>query len=583
MSDGHGSIALPCSYSPRYSPSSPPYVPSSPPQYSAISPIYVSSSPSSNVGTPGRDEVQSAEGPNDLTGRYNSGQSRAAPTEVVSDTGYAIPSRRRPTRLQELLDAPVNTPIQQILRTPVSIPIPTLRRPAPDSCFACDGAMHSQAQCPHNHGLPERTAIPSRVPKRRREASPVPFREISALPVPFSLPRPIPCRPIPVQRSRGVAPAAVNPALAPVPESPIEPHHSYLWKAPIRERSLLDKTVQSAGAVFELSRTYTEMYPPMDPRLKLREWARRRDNHIHSEIEVYYNDDRKAALPKILIVMLAKQVEHEEASHEPHTHLPGTKLYINYLRVLELPPQLHVLHREGVHDHAAWEPFIRIGYKLISYHLESQTIKQLRITAATPLHLQVIPYSQEYRIHQDDLFTRFQAGVRQQIEEVLEGVVLLCKDDALGTRNTRAYAQHYQEQCLIRSKWDSMTCLPSTFIVTSTPSLPLPYPGDVLTGDPLYHPLMHVFEVDFLRNAVRALKHIRPSQRYNELDESVTKFTEMTSPYQTALSRMFLSRIFDQIETIPIFESPYGSDDDDLSSMSRDVETPDGFRSNDSN
>ncbi|KAJ6483031.1 hypothetical protein DFH09DRAFT_1340648 [Mycena vulgaris] len=530
MSDGHGSFALPRTYSPIYSPSSSlPAPPSSPNVEWTVEELQYPTEPYNSTGHYRMHTHYDANRiVTDSTTDF--GPSRDAP--VAGDA----PSRYTSRRLDDLLSVPPPPASLLLSTTPVSLPamhtliVPNMaRKPAAGSCYGCGEPAHIATKCRNNNGLRPGTAIP-RIPKRRRELS---------------------NSPTPIEYTPTIDPALTTPALVSPPPVPPRPRTSILWDLPVRIKSTtLETVLQAAQMICDLSATHTEPYPAYDPRLRQREDARRDDNRVHSSIERYYNDDREAALPKILISLLEGQVQSEATLHEAGTILPGTALYLEYLRVLTLPADLADLDRISVHPHADWEPFIAIGYEILSWHINSATVRELRLLNPTPIHLEIIPHSTSYRLHPNDLQVRFYAAIRQEIEIVLRGVVSLC---AVSLDYYNPATAQYRAQRDIRKCWVETSRLPRTYLVTPVPSLPLMCPNDRVAIDSLHHPLMHQFEVDFLRRASTELKRARHNHAYRELARLIKLFTRMDSPYQETLSRMFLSRIFEQTGEIEIY------------------------------
>ncbi|KAJ7690369.1 hypothetical protein B0H17DRAFT_1289948 [Mycena rosella] len=495
-----------------------------------------------------RIELGYPEEPYDATGHYRMRPRSEGelPAHIVPDSG---PPREAPAG-RSSLSAYTQRRIMEIPAPPLPV-LNTARKPAAGT---------------YDRGGGDQTAVPfggpkGRMFKRRRQLSPL-FTPPSIMHSPTVHPP-------------TVHPALTNLALAPTPLVPIRPRISPRWALPVlRKESALERTICAAEMACSLSITHTEAYPAFDGRLRERELARRDDDRTHSAVEVYYNDERTAALPKILILMLERQVEFEDMEHIAHTQLPGTGRYPEYLRVHTLPADSAVLHQKYVHPHAAWEYFIAIGYEILSHHISSLTVRELSILAPTPVHLQVIPYSSEYRLHPEDLYVRFQAAVRQVIQLVLKGMVSLarfCSDF-----NPRILNE-YLAQREIRETWARTSELPRTYFVTTTPALPLICPNDYLSTATDYHPLMHDFEVKFLRRACLELIEKRASRRYRDLATLIKSFTRMNSPYQGALSRLLLSHILEQTGEIEVF-APEEEDDFYPSSVSSRPVTPSEYR-----
>ncbi|KAJ7938245.1 hypothetical protein B0H13DRAFT_2301808 [Mycena leptocephala] len=300
----------------------------------------------------------------------------------------------------------------------------------------------------------------------------------------------------------------------------------------------------------------------------MRKEARKDDNHTHSKVEVFYNDMRRACLPKTHLLLLEKQDQHEEDLNLPHTQLPGTALVTNYLRTQSLPEDISELYNPN-HPHWHWEHFIAILYTILSNHFHDWAIKQLLLSDTTLVHFQVIPYSPDYSLHKDDPWVRFNAAIRILIVMILTSLTELLES---AHRDSRIL-HRYLVQVSVRDRWQQKCRFDPTFLARST--LSLIYLQDVNPSSD-HHPFMYQFEIDFLRAAVEELVAWRASPGYHELSEVVKYLTNMNdSPHQDALSKLFLSGIFEQVTGVEIFKPDY-----DWNSHGG-VDTPDGFRSGD--
>jgi hypothetical protein len=331
--------------------------------------------------------------------------------------------------------------------------------------------------------------------------------------------------------------------------------------------------MQSVLLAVELSQSLEVPYHAYDPRLDRREAARLDDNRMHSDVEHYYNDERNAALPKLLIVFLERQVHEETMFNYPHTQLPGTNLYLQHLRVRQLPDDLADLHNPA-HPHSNWQRFIELGFEIISMNMEDHSIRQMVALYSTPIHLEVIPHSAQYLDHIEAPHLRFYAAIRQLIEMCLSDLINLCR--IVGPSISSPIRVEYIRAKQVRDQWTADNCFPHTYL-DAPPSLPLCYPPDHVHFESGHHPFMHKFEVKFLDRMATRLEHQEGTEAYKRLRAFIKELTAIQSPHQSNLSWHFLSGVFTKIAPVDIFEDA----DSHPFLDPPQYDTPDGFRSGD--
>ncbi|KAJ7186679.1 hypothetical protein C8R46DRAFT_1206679 [Mycena filopes] len=524
MSDGVGSFAIERTYSPMYSPLS-----TDPPR---------PSSPSSVVANATDDDLErdwlrtnhTLYQPYNSSGHYRSTHSRVASTGVE-------PSRERsdPTRIESLINInPLPAPRRPIAQRIAPMPIitapivpsmssrSTVRRPAPGSCFSCGRPAHILDTCPNDRGLPEQHAIPHSRTQRERMRRTAPM---------YSRPR----SPVITRQP------TIDPTLLAAPA----PVRSYLWDLPALRTTTFGRLKQYCELAASFSDTYSELDPRADDsRLMMRKQARLANNLFPEGVEKWYNYDRRAELPKICILVLKEQVAKETRDNLPHTRLPGTALITNHLR-----------------------PFIRIMYEIISFNSEQPAMKSLIFYDNTPLHLQVIPFSNDYIITRDDLSVRFLGAICHLLELFIHQLAIAVMHNLPSDSPT---LELFRAQTVPCNTFAAEHSLPTTSLESM--SLPHLYPDDHERNVD-HHPFLHKYEVTFIDNATRelawAMRGLVPSQMW-------TQPYQEFPPTQAELSSLFQSGVFTMIPEPTIFEPEF----DNSPGSSRPL-TPEGMGTSD--
>ncbi|KAJ7162012.1 hypothetical protein C8R46DRAFT_1222148 [Mycena filopes] len=571
MSDGVGSFAIERTYSPMYSPLS-----TDPPR---------PSSPSSVVANTTDDDLErdwlrtnhTLYQPYDSSSHYRmpsrrigdlvsaDGSTSGSTHSRVASTGVE-PSRERSdiTRIESLINIdplPASRhPIAQRIAPMPIITVPTVpsmssrstvRCPAPGSCFSCGGLAHILDTCPNDRGPPEQHAIPHSQTQRERMRRTAPM---------YSRPR----SPVITRQP------TIDPTLLAAPA----PARSYLWDPSALKSTMFRRLKQYCELAISFSDTYSEIYPRADDvRLTQRKRAWLADNQFPEGVEKYYNYDRQAELPKICVLMLKEQWAMEERDELPHTRLPGTALITNYLRVQDLPPRFARLDDPSM-VHADWQPFICILYEIISAHSEQRVVKSLIAYDNTPIHLQVIPFSNNYVINRDDLMVKFHATTRHLLERFIAQLAIAMTHISATDSQT---LDNFRDASKIRNRHTARHEFPTIFLEST--SLPHLYPHDHnLTNQ--HHPFLHEYEVTFIDAATRELAwetrgmvtSVMRTLPYQELYRMTQKLLSWQSPYHGELSRMFQSGVFTMIPTPKIFEGDF-----DVSPDSSRPMTPEGM------
>ncbi|KAJ7712303.1 hypothetical protein B0H16DRAFT_1744289 [Mycena metata] len=507
MSNGQGSFAVSPTYSPRFSPPSPGSMAAN----SDTRPVQAHS------------ELQ----PYDSEGYIRPNHFSIAPVAAVLSQ-----SHQPRDHVVSILNPQSPAPASPVMAPTVPSMAPRYAHAPPHGiCYSCHHPAHTGSEvCPNDQGLPEQHAIPSNPPRRRcpRHAPPRIHRPVTASPA-------------------GINPGLLLPSSVPGVE---KPRRSPLWKRPTLNVSPFKRLMQYIEMATSFSTTYTDMSPHFNLRLRQHREARRDDNRSRSHVEVYFNELRDAELPKPVINLLLAQYEMEQRNQLPHTRIPGAALVMDHLGVTELPDHIACLH-DPESSYAEWEPFRRIMYEIISNNSDLLAIKHILIMDDTPLHLQVIPHSNGYSTHINDLAIRFHTATRQLMEEIMNEMLLQLRTYSVGQQigDTFTVERH------IRERWAANNQLPTIFLESK--ALPRIYPVDHVAYNTGHHPFIHKFELDFMENGAKELAHeLRDvhTDPYRRLYDSIRSLIYMESAHQADLSRLFLSGVFAKIPHIDIFE-----------------------------
>ncbi|KAJ7442555.1 hypothetical protein B0H11DRAFT_1932333 [Mycena galericulata] len=180
---------------------------------------------------------------------------------------------------------------------------------------------------------------------------------------------------------------------------------------------LNDAVLESLKMVFHHSRAFQR--PSISDNLVLhqRELARWDDNRIKDEIEIYFNEERPAALPFEILMLFRSQHQWEKSNGHAGTTPPGFAIILNYLQRNVMPDVLTILHHApGEQTVQDWEIVHRYGYEILSAQQNSSRVTRLlRSPEGTPFHLQAFPPGLNIRPGRNDPLTRHWAVLRNEI------------------------------------------------------------------------------------------------------------------------------------------------------------------------
>ncbi|KAJ7209055.1 hypothetical protein C8J57DRAFT_1540508 [Mycena rebaudengoi] len=228
-------------------------------------------------------------------------------------------------------------------------------------------------------------------------------------------------------------------------------------------------------------------------------------------------------LEKFIQCAQMNQHNWETIHHKPHTHLPGTALLCQYPRGFTSP----------IHFIGSLQPWHSV------FRARNNTqCAGAPVPGTPPVHLEVIPYSPNYKQIPEDLFLRFIAVIRQLLESVLKSVLALC-DQTDGVCDA-VFVRAYDEAVSVREQYTNGHRIPET-CTTIHPPKGVIYLGDRKDAAHGFHPLLHKFEVDFLCRASLELKIANPNSRFHVLQSWIYGFLEMPCVYSWELSALFLT------------------------------------------
>ncbi|KAJ7936705.1 hypothetical protein B0H13DRAFT_1853134 [Mycena leptocephala] len=376
------------------------------------------------------------------------------------------------------------------------------------------------------------------------------------------------------KRRRLASPAPSEPSLL-TPEPSLQPEPAELprwlvqtmdYPYPIRERRAYPAAQQCGIAVLELGAMYSRNFVfeerafSTEPRLLRRDTFLKlpsyRDQTLLTEVEVYYNHDRRALFSLEQLELLRLQ-SHEERRGGEYFYPPGFTLISNHLNVSILPQQFADLHlNPDCQTPVQWEPVHRILYEIISLYRDRPTISHiLHGRLQTPLLFQCIPFSPKYRFGHGDPLTIFFSAIPGQLKEMLERLL------GLHQRPFPIAAAIYEQAVHERETYAKALEVPSTFLTIPAPTTPRFYPGDYLTPGtiPEHHPFLFTYErnflvhcADYFSKAFGPVKHLSPL---------VERIVAVRFIHQRHASELFLSGVLHNAGQYELYNSEYVGDD----------------------
>ncbi|KAK6984168.1 hypothetical protein R3P38DRAFT_2806930 [Favolaschia claudopus] len=468
MSDGQGSISLPSSYSPIYSPASPVLAPSSPhPHDSGAAP----NAPVISRAIPATlDPISS---------------NRHYRMHLYTDGGGPIPNAstvesvgsQTPVPAAERSAAQPNVR-RATTRTRVILPQLLTTTTAPERSDEEDVVeVDPPPRYVQNPTRTERTAS-----SRGRTVQ----RPILPIPNTTNLPEGYARRTVPLPRRLRAPPA--------------RPRFSRKWSAPIADQvSRVKGLTDCLDMAIKLFVPYTDYNMGETDISVQREEARRDDNRNHSWIETLYNDTRNARLPKAMILLLEAQHNFEEELGQPHSPLPGANIICHHLNRPALPDELDRLAQPHL-PYADWEPFLAAMYCIFGDHAKTPLIESILTRAPFPHHLIDVPVYFKAHMGPDDLLVQQLAMIRQMLESIIGRISVMVGEtpELHGTAPHRKWAR----ENAARRMWYPRYAVPDSVLAIAPRRNT--YPSDLIQPyGP--HPLLYTFEVEFLRWAAVAL------------------------------------------------------------------------------
>ncbi|KAJ7434798.1 hypothetical protein B0H11DRAFT_2369528 [Mycena galericulata] len=340
------------------------------------------------------------------------------------------------------------------------------------------------------------------------------------------------------------------------------------WNQPIRESvKVYDAVLESLKMVFHHSRAFQR--PSISDNLVLhqRELARRDDNRIKDEIEIYFNEERPAALPFEILMLFRFQRQWEKSNGHAGTTPPGFAIILNYLQRNVMPDALTLLHyAPGDQTVQDWEIVHRYGYEILSAQQNSSRVTRLlRSPEGTPSHLQAFPPGLNIRPGRNDPLTRHWAVLRNEILTSLRFIHLVC-DNFIGIY---PHLITYDIEMNKRKEFKAQHRLLPVFFQHQSNQFTPTYPADANNGVPLGHPFLHKFERVFLEETVDCLlRCAEPEAKF--LADLIQQILPIQLVDQARASQMFLSGIFAKVGNLEFFQINESEDESEDESDNND-------------